>query len=191
MIIGYARVSTIDQSLELQIDALEKYGCERIFQEKVSGSKDEREQLQRALDILRPGDQFVVYKLDRLARSTKKLIEVAEQLREMNVEFISIQDKLDTSTSAGKLMFHMLAILAEFERDIIIERTKAGLEAARARGRKGGKPKKPKKAIQHAIELYDSKTLTLNEIQKITGVSKSTLYRYLEKRKQEKEKLDE
>ncbi|WP_412674528.1 recombinase family protein, partial [Aneurinibacillus aneurinilyticus] len=112
MKVGYARVSTADQSLDLQLDALQKAGCERIYTEKLSGAKDDRPELARALDILRPGDVFVVYKLDRLARSTKKLIEVAEQLKGLEVEFVSIKDNIDTSTPTGKLMFGMLAVLA-------------------------------------------------------------------------------
>src|SRR3954454_22016828 len=116
MIIGYARVSTIDQSLNLQLDALKEFGCDEIFQEKVSGAKDDREALMQALRMLRAGDKFVVYKLDRLARSTKRLIEIADKLREKEVEFVSIQDKLDTSTAAGKAMFGMLSVLAESKR---------------------------------------------------------------------------
>ncbi|WP_051331080.1 recombinase family protein [Aneurinibacillus terranovensis] len=130
--------------------------------------KDERQELAKALDTLRAGDTFVVYKLDRLARSTKKLIEVAEQLKEMNVEFVSIRDNIDTSTSTGRLMFGMLAVLAEFERDIIRERTIAGLEAARARGRKGGRPSVDKKKIKQDLTLYDSQEHTIREITDFT-----------------------
>ncbi|UOE58290.1 recombinase family protein [Priestia filamentosa] len=181
MIIGYARVSTIDQSLNLQIDALTEYGCNEIFQEKVSGAKDEREKLANALRILRAGDKFVVYKLDRLARSTKRLIEIADMLRENEVEFISIQDKIDTGTASGKAMFGMLSVLAEFERDIIRERTMDGLKAARARGRKGGRPKVDGKKLRQAIALYYSKRLSVREIQEATGISRATLYRELKK----------
>ncbi|MFP7416044.1 recombinase family protein [Priestia filamentosa] len=181
MIIGYARVSTIDQSLNLQIDALTEYGCEEIFQEKVSGAKDEREKLMNALRMLRSGDKFVVYKLDRLARSTKRLIEIADMLRENEVEFISIQDKIDTGTAAGKAMFGMLSVLAEFERDIICERTMAGLKAARARGRKGGRPRVDEKKLRQAIALYHSKRMSVREIQEATGISRATLYREIKK----------
>jgi DNA invertase Pin-like site-specific DNA recombinase len=180
--IGYARVSTADQSLDLQLDALHKAGCERIYTEKMSGAKDDRPELAKALEMLREGDTFVVYKLDRLARSTKRLIEVAEQLKEMGVEFISIKDNIDTSTPTGKLMFGMLAVLAEFERDIIRERTIAGLEAARVRGRKGGRPSADKKKVKQALTLYDSQEHTINEIIDLTGISKATLYRELKKR---------
>jgi DNA invertase Pin-like site-specific DNA recombinase len=185
MKIGYARVSTIDQSLDLQLDALKKAGCERIYTEKISGAKDDRPELAKALDMLRPGDTFIVYKLDRLARSTKKLIEVAEQLKEIGVEFISIKDNIDTNTPTGKLMFGMLAVLAEFERDIIRERTMAGLEAARARGRKGGRPATNKKKIQQALTLYDSKSYSIAEIEDMAGISRATLYRALKKRNAE------
>ncbi|WP_144516562.1 recombinase family protein [Bacillus sp. WP8] len=177
MIIGYARVSTIDQSLNLQIDSLSEFGCDEIFQEKVSGARDDRTELMNALRMLRAGDKFVVYKLDRLARSTKSLIEIAENLRNKNVEFISIQDNLDTSTAAGKAMFGMLSVLAEFERDIIRERTLSGLKAARARGRKGGRPKVNKQKLNQALALYHSKRMTVREIQEITGISPATLYR--------------
>ncbi len=183
--VGYARVSTADQSLDLQLDALQKAGCERIYTEKLSGAKDDRPELARALDILRPGDVFVVYKLDRLARSTKKLIEVAEQLKGLEVEFVSIKDNIDTSTPTGKLMFGMLAVLAEFERDIIRERTMAGLEAARARGRKGGRPSADVKKVQQALSLYDSRNHSVSEIEELTGISRATLYRALKKRKEE------
>jgi DNA invertase Pin-like site-specific DNA recombinase len=181
MIIGYARVSTIDQSLNLQLDALNEFGCDEIFQEKVSGAKDDREALMQALRMLRAGDKFVVYKLDRLARSTKRLIEMADKLREKEVEFVSIQDKLDTSTDAGKAMFGMLSVLAEFERDIIRERTMAGLKAARARGRKGGRPKVNQQKLNQAIAMYHSERMTVKEIQEATGVSAATLYRSLKK----------
>ncbi|MBU8855420.1 recombinase family protein [Bacillus sp. FJAT-26377] len=184
MKIGYARVSTADQSLDLQLDALKGFGCEEIFQEKVSGAKDDRRELANALRTVRRGDTFVVYKLDRLARSTKKLIEIAETLKVREVEFVSIQDKVDTSTAAGKAMFGMLSVLAEFERDIIRERTMAGLKAARARGRKGGRPKKDQKKLDAAVALYESKQYTLQEIKEHTSVSPTSLYRELEKRKE-------
>ncbi|HER2025504.1 recombinase family protein [Bacillus infantis] len=183
MKIGYARVSTTDQSLDLQLDALEEYGCNEIFKEKQSGAKDNRIELSLALRTLRAGDTFVVYKLDRLARSTKRLIEISDLLREKKVEFVSIQDNLDTGTAAGKAMFGMLSVLAEFERDIIRERTMAGLQAARARGRKGGRPKVDEKKLIHALTLYHSRSMSVREIEEMTGVSASTLYRALKKEK--------
>ena len=184
MKIGYARVSTADQSLDLQIDALKAAGCKKIYEEKASGAKDDRQELQKALDSLREGDTLVVYKLDRLARSTSKLINVLNELKEKGVEFVSIQDNIDTSTAAGKALFGILAVFAEFERDIIRERTKAGLESARARGRKGGRPKTDKRKIEKALKIYDSQTMSVSEIENMTGVSRATLYRVLKERKQ-------
>ncbi|PTL38092.1 recombinase family protein [Alkalicoccus saliphilus] len=181
MIIGYARVSTIDQSLDLQLDALKEFGCEEIFQEKLSGAKDDRPELAQAIKMSRAGDKFVVYKLDRLARSTKRLIEIAELLREKDVEFVSIQDNIDTGTAAGKAMFGMLSVLAEFERDIIRERTMAGLKAARARGRKGGRPKVNQQKLNQALALYHSQRMSVREIEEATGVSAATLYRQIKR----------
>lgn len=182
MIVGYARVSTQDQSLDSQLDLLKAAGCERIFEEKASGSKDDRPELQRAIDMLRPGDKFVVYKLDRLARSTIKLISTLEEIQKRGVEFKSISDNIDTSSPAGKALFQMLAVFAEFERNIIIERTNAGLAAARARGRVGGRPKTPQKTVHQALTLYDSKQYSISQITEMTGVKKSTLYRALAER---------
>ncbi|MBC6974874.1 MULTISPECIES: recombinase family protein [Bacillus] len=177
MKIGYARVSTQDQNLDMQVDELQKNGCERIYQEKISGAKQNRQELKIALDMLREGDTFVIYKLDRLARSVKQLYEIMDIIREKNVHFISLKDNIDTSTASGRAMFGMFAVFAEFERDIIRERTVAGLDAARARGRKGGRPKTDKKKTLQAIELYKSKKFTVEEIKDMTGVSRSTLYR--------------
>jgi DNA invertase Pin-like site-specific DNA recombinase len=173
-----ARVSTIDQSLNLQ---LTEFSCDEIFKEKVSGAKDDHGELMQALRMLRSGDKFVVYKLDRSAKSTKRLIEIADKLREKEVEFVSIQDKIDTSTAAGKAMFGMLSVLVEFERDIIRERTMAGLKAARARGRKGGRPKVNQRKLNQAIAMYHSQRMTVKEIQEATGVSAATIYRELKK----------
>ncbi|UNK19282.1 recombinase family protein [Paenibacillus sp. N3/727] len=183
MKIGYARVSTIDQSLDMQLDALNNEGCERIYTEKASGAKDDRKELQRALDSLRQGDVFIVYKLDRLARSTKKLIEVYEQLTELGVELVSIRDGLDTTTPTGRAMFKMIGVIAELEREMIVERTKAGLAASRARGRKGGRPKTDQKKIEQALKLYDSQKHSIAEIEEMTGVKKATLYRAINNRK--------
>jgi DNA invertase Pin-like site-specific DNA recombinase len=135
----------------------------------------------QALRTLRVGDKFVVYKLDRLARSTKRLIEIADKLREKEVEFVSIQDKLDTSTAAGKAMFGMLSVLSQFGGDIIRERTMAGLKAARARGRKGGRPKVNQQKLNQAIAMCHSQRITVKEIQEATGVSAATIYRELKK----------
>lgn len=182
MKIGYARVSTADQSLDLQLDALKAEGCERIFTETASGAKDDRAELARALDMLREGDVFVVYKLDRLARSTLKLIATLNDITTKGAEFVSLTDKLDTTTPAGKAMFGMLAVFAEFERNVIVERTRAGLAASRARGRNGGRPKTDRKKLTQAIKMYDSKAHTVSEITELTGVTKATLYRALKER---------
>ncbi|MET3210815.1 UNVERIFIED_CONTAM: DNA invertase Pin-like site-specific DNA recombinase [Paenibacillus sp. PvR008] len=182
MRIGYARVSTADQSLDLQLDALIADGCERIYTEKASGAKDDRAELKKALDSLRPGDVFVVYKLDRLARSTLKLIATLEDVKNKGVEFVSLSDKLDTTTAAGKALFGMLAVFAEFERNVLVERTRAGLAASRARGRNGGRPKTDRKRVNQALKLYDSQAHTVAEITELTGVTKATLYRALKER---------
>lgn len=182
MKIGYARVSTADQSLDLQEDALKKAGAERIYSEKDSGGKRERKELQRMLDVLRHGDTLIVYKLDRLARSQKQLQDIAHTLKEQDVELVSISEKLDTRTPMGKAMFGMIGVMAELERDMIRERTTAGLEAARSRGRKGGRPKADATKVKKALALYDSKEYTVPQIIKETGVSKALLYKEINKR---------
>jgi DNA invertase Pin-like site-specific DNA recombinase len=180
MLIGYARVSTTDQTLDLQKDALQKAGCERIFTDTASGAKAERTGLDEALNYVRAGDTLVVWRLDRLGRSLKHLIETITALNDRKIGFKSITESIDTTTSGGKLIFHIFGALAEFERDIIQERTQAGLNAARARGRKGGRPKSltPKKA-QMAQALYKDKNNTIDEICKTLNVSRATLYRYV------------
>jgi DNA invertase Pin-like site-specific DNA recombinase len=179
MKIGYARVSTQDQSLDLQMDALTHAGCEKVYSEKVSGMKDDRQKLLELIEYAREGDVLVVYKLDRLGRSTKKLIELTEELERRGIELVSIRDNIDTTTAVGKAMFRMLAVLSEMERDLISERTRAGLESARLRGRKGGRPKKDNKKVENALKLYNTEQYTVREIEEITGVSKATLYRKL------------
>ena len=183
MNIGYARVSTQDQTLHLQQDALEKIGCIKIFTDTASGAQTERKGLEEALAYVREGDTLVVWRLDRLGRSLKHLIETITNLNNRKIGFKSIQENIDTTTSGGKLIFHIFGALAEFERDIIRERTNAGLQAARARGRLGGKPKAktlntPKK-VALAQSLYDDKTNTIDEICKTLNISRATLYRYI------------
>lgn len=179
---GYARASTQEQNLNAQLDALEAAGCERIYQEKVSGKKRERPELDEMIKQLREGDTVIVYKLDRISRSTKHLIELADLFQEKGVHFISIVDDIDTTTAMGRFFFRMMANIAELEADIISERTKSGLEAARARGRSGGRPKADKKKIQTALSMYDSKKHTISEITEACGISTQTLYRYIRKR---------
>ena len=181
MLIGYARVSTHDQTLDLQKDALEKIGCTKIFTDTVSGATTEREGLDEAINYVREGDSLVVWKLDRLGRSLKHLIETVAQLNSRKIGFKSITENIDTNTSGGKLIFHIFGALAEFERDIIKERTNAGLQAARARGRLGGKPKAlttKKQSIAQA--LYDDKNNSIDEICKTLNISRATLYRYID-----------
>jgi DNA invertase Pin-like site-specific DNA recombinase len=181
--IGYARVSTQDQSLDLQIDALEKAGCEKVFKEKISGAKDDRPQLGACLEYLRKGDVLVVYKLDRLGRSSRKLIELIEDLATKGIQFQSIANGIDTTTAQGKFFFTIMAGFAEMERELIRERTKAGLEAARARGRNGGRPKLDQSVLDKAIRMYNTREYTIREITEMTGVSKAKIYQELNKRK--------
>src|SRR5947207_13966041 len=180
MNIGYARVSTQDQTLNLQKDALEHIGCSKIFTDTISGSTTERQGLDAALSYVREGDTLVVWRLDRLGRSLKHLIETITDLNNRKIGFKSITENIDTTTSGGKLVFHIFGALAEFERDIIRERTQAGLQAARARGRLGGSPKAltPKK-VAIAQSLYDNKDNTIDENCKTLTISRATLYRYI------------
>lgn len=186
MKIGYARVSTKEQSLDLQKDALTKNGCKRIFSEQISGAKSDRPKLQAMIQQLREGDIIVVWKLDRLGRSLRDLVNLISKFQDMGVGFQSLQDNIDTTTPAGKLTFHLFAALAEFERDIISTRTKAGLEAARVRGRKGGRPKGLSKKAQDkarlAESLYREQERSISEICYHLDISKPTLYRYLRSR---------
>ncbi|MGM7683532.1 recombinase family protein [Cytobacillus sp. Hm23] len=181
-VFGYARVSTQDQNLELQLDALKDYGVDEIYQEKMTGTKKDRPQLQELIKQLRTGDKVVVYKLDRISRSTKHLIELTDMFTDKGVDFVSLQDSIDTSNAMGKFFFRMMASIAELERDIISERTRAGLDAARARGRKGGRPSKPNSKVELAFKMYDSKEYSIAEILEATSMSKPTLYRHLNKR---------
>jgi DNA invertase Pin-like site-specific DNA recombinase len=186
---GYARVSTQEQSLTLQLDALNHYEVNQIFEEKESGKKKNRPQLDELLKILRKDDTVVVYKLDRISRSTKHLIELMEQFEEKGIHFVSIQDKIDTTTAMGRFFFRMLASIAELERDIISERTKDGLVAARVRGRNGGRPKVGSKKILLALKMYESKDYSLSQIKEATGIGATTLYRYLGKKEISNEEL--
>ena len=181
MLVGYARVSTRDQTLDLQRDALEKADCERVFTDTISGSKAERPGLDQALHFVRSGDTLVVWRLDRLGRSLQHLIETVGALQERNIGFRSITESIDTTSSGGKLIFHVFGALAEFERELIRERTRAGLDAARARGRKGGRPRSlDARKVTMARALHADKTNSIEDICKALRVSRSTLYRYLE-----------
>jgi DNA invertase Pin-like site-specific DNA recombinase len=183
MKIGYARVSTFDQNLNLQLDALKQSGCEEIFEEKVSGAAKERPQLGKLFSKLRKGDSVVVWKLDRLGRSLRDLIDLVSKMKDLDVTFVSIHDGIDTSTATGRFTFNIFASLAEFEREIISERTKAGLASARARGRKGGRPvgfsKETISKIKAVKVLYDKEDKTMNEIGEVLSISRATAYRFL------------
>ena len=183
MLVGYARVSTHDQHLTLQTNALEKAGCQKVFRDKVSGSSSERPGLKAVLEYVREGDTLLVWRLDRLGRSLKELIEITAGLEKRGIGFRSLQESIDTTTSGGRLIFHVFGALAEFERNLIRERTQAGLKAARARGRTGGRPRAlDTKKIELAYRLYDERTHTVKEICQILGISKPTLYAYLQQR---------
>jgi len=186
MKVGYARVSTHDQHVALQLDALRKAGCRQVYEEVISGARAERPVLQQALAHLRAGDVLMIWKLDRLGRSLRHLIEVVSDLAQRGIGFKSLQENLDTTTSSGKLVFHMFGALAEFERDLIRERTQAGLTAARARGRLGGRPRglsRQAEATALAAEtLYREGQLSVQQIAEKLHIAKSTLYVYLRHR---------
>jgi DNA invertase Pin-like site-specific DNA recombinase len=180
VLIGYARISTDDQNLMLQHDALTAAGCEKVYEDRISGAQAERPGLTLALEVARAGDTLIVWRLDRLGRSLKDLIALAERLEQRKVGLKSLKEALDTTSSGGRLVFHMFGALAEFERDLIRERTQAGLSAARARGRLGGRPKllTPEKR-RLAVQLYRAKEHSIAEICRLMGISKPTLYSYL------------
>jgi DNA invertase Pin-like site-specific DNA recombinase len=179
-LLGYARVSTTDQQPQLQVDALERVGCYRVFTETASGARADRPVLEQVLDQLRPGDTLVVWKLDRLGRSLRHLVDTVTSLADRGVGFRSLQEAIDTTTPGGKLVFHVFAALAEFERDLIRERTAAGLAAARVRGRHGGRPSvMTAHKAQVAREMYRSGQYPVAAIAKTLGVSRASIYRHL------------
>ena len=181
--IGYARVSTDDQNASLQVDALKKAGCIKVFTDHASGSKASRPELDKMIDQLRTDDVVVVWRLDRLGRSLRNLIELVADLDEQGVGFRSLTESIDTTTNGGRLIFHIFAALAEFERDLIRERTHAGLAAARACGRVGGRPSVMNdKKVDKARKLYDSRQHTVSEIAEMLDVSVATIYRHLSSR---------
>ena len=184
MIIGYARVSTAEQSLDRQIDQLTTEGCERSYQEKVSGASKERPELTRLLDALREGDVVVITELSRLGRTVKGLIELVEKIHQAGADLKSLKESwLDTTSPMGKMVFTMMAGFAEMERDLIRERTAEGLKAARARGRHGGRPSVDKEKLDLAIRMYKSNNCSIAEIVRATGISRATLYSYLKNNK--------
>ena len=179
MKIGYARVSTADQNLDLQTDALKQAGCEKIFADHgVSGAKAERPGLDKALDQIRKGDTLVIWKLDRLGRSLSHLLSIVEDLKQRGADFASVQDGFDTASASGKMVFSVIGAMAEYERNLMRERTMAGLAAARARGRMGGRPKTlDDSQVKVAIALANAGKLTIKEICEQVGCSRSTYYR--------------
>jgi DNA invertase Pin-like site-specific DNA recombinase len=180
MLIGYARVSTQDQNPALQLDALKAVGCDRVYEEKASGAQRDRPELTAALAYMRDDDVLVVWKLDRLARSLGQLIETVESLERRGIGFRSLTEQIDTTTPAGKLTFHIFGAMAEFERSIIRERTRAGLDAARARGRKGGRPRSlSAKDLVAAKALLGDPAITVDEVALRLKVAPATLYRHL------------
>lgn len=180
MLIGYARISTNEQNLNLQTDALTKAGCEKIFTDTASGAKSDRTGLTEAINFMRKGDTLCVWKLDRLGRSLKHLIETVLALQALGKGFCSLQENIDTTTSGGKLFFHIFGALAEFERDIIRERTRAGLASARSRGRLGGRPSiMNSKKLKMATSLYADGETQVGEICETLGISRATFYRHL------------
>lgn len=191
MKIGYARVSTIDQSLDSQLDKLKEAGCEIIYQEKISGIKKERPELYKLLDYVREGDTIIVTELTRISRGTRDLFSIVEHIEGLGVNIKSIRELwLDTTTPHGKLMFTVIAGISQFERDIISVRTREGLKAARARGRKGGRKPKDPKIVNIALKMYADKNYTIPEIVRATKLSKTSLYRYLKSQKPAPHKVE-
>ncbi len=177
MIMGYARVSTDTQNLDRQLDALKRYGIDILYCEKISGTKKNRPELDRMMKEIQDGDTIVIESLSRLGRSVKNLAELAEEFNRRNIHLISLKESIDTTSPTGKLLFTILSSLAQFERDVLVERTREGLNAARARGRNGGRPKTDESAVKKAVALYQTKQYTLKEIKDLTGVSSNTIYR--------------
>lgn len=180
--IGYARVSTQDQNLDSQIDVLKDYGCNRIFSEKVSGRKYKRTELDKCLDYMREGDTLVITKLDRLGRTTKQLIELSQHLEDNEIDLEIVDMNINTNDAMGKMFFTMMSAFAELEANLLSERTKRGLASARARGRKGGRPGISENKKDMIKSLYNSKEYTGEEIAKMAGVSRGTVYRIIKKK---------
>lgn len=185
---GYARVSTDKQITDRQMDALRSYGVDEIFEEKISGTKKSRPQLNLLLSKLRTGDTLVVYELKRLGRNTKQLLALAEDFQANGIEFVSLTEQIDTTTPMGRFVFTTWCALAQLDRDIISENTKSGLAAAKARGRVGGRKPTDKKQVEKALKMYYTNEFSIKEILETTGISKTSLYKYVNKNKEEREK---
>jgi DNA invertase Pin-like site-specific DNA recombinase len=180
MIFGYARVSTIDQNLDLQIDELKKVGCEQIYTDKITGTKFDRPQLNELKKVLRTGDTIVVWKLDRMGRGLRDLINLMKEFEDKGIGFKSITEGIDTTTTTGKLVFHIFGALAEFERNLIVERTQAGLRAGRARGRVGGRPQILNEEQKVLVrKMHADKSIPLTTITQTFKISKQTMYKIL------------
>ncbi len=177
---GYARVSTEAQNLDRQIDALKRYGCDIIYSEKMTGTKKDRPELSKMIERMTEGDTVVIVALSRLGRSTKDLIELTELFQSKGVHLVSLKESIDTSTPSGKLLFTLMSAIAQFERDTIADRTREGLRSARARGRMGGRPKTDPDIVRKAVKLYQTGQYSIKEIEELTGIKKSTLYRNLQ-----------
>ena len=181
--IGYARVSTVEQNLDRQLDMLRSYGVDKIYTEKMTGTKRDRPELNQLLERMEAGDTVVIESLSRLGRSTKDLIELVELFEKRGVQLVSLKESIDTSTSTGKLLFTIMSALAQFERDVLADRTREGLKAARARGHFGGRPRTDARKVCQAVKLYCTGQHTAREIEELTGVKKATLYRALKEDK--------
>lgn len=179
VIIGYSRVSKESQNLERQIDALNEYGVDCMFTEKMTGTKKDRPELDKVKLKARAGDIVVVESLSRLGRSTKDLLSLIDEFDKEGVQLVSLKENIDTKTPTGRLLLTVLSAIVQFERDLTVQRTEEGLKAARARGRKGGRPKSDQKAVEKAVKLYNTQTYSIKEIVAISGISQGTLYRAL------------
>lgn len=186
MIIGYARVSTSDQNLDRQINALTEYGCEKIVHEKLSGTIKNREGIEQVFELIRKGDVVCVESISRLGRKTLDILNIIKRIEEAGVQFVSLKENMDTSTPTGKAMFQMMCVIAELERDLIAERVKEGLNASKKRGTKLGRPTIDTEKLRIALRMYDSKDYSVKEIVESTGISQGSLYRAINKRKLEK-----
>lgn len=178
-VFGYARVSIEAQNLDRQLDALKNYGVDIIYNEKITGTKKNRPELTKLLDRITEGDTVVVESLSRLGRSTKDLIELTEIFQSKGVNLVSLKEAIDTNSSTGKLLFTLMSAIAQFERDVIADRTREGLKSARARGRTGGRPRAYPEQVKKAVKLYKTEQYSVKEIEELTGIKKSTLYRNL------------
>ena len=186
-VFGYARVSTKDQNLDSQVDALKEAGAEIIYTEKMTGTVKDRPEFNKMIQQLRKGDKVIIYDLSRMGRNLKNLLEIAEEFKKIGADLKILKfmgdESVDTSTAQGSLVFSLFGAISQYQRDQIAEKTRAGLESARARGRKGGRKRKDPRLVEKALKLYDSKEYSITEIEEMTGITRPTLYRYIKERK--------